>query len=139
MKEFKTPNGKTLQLEPASFDESCQLVSVIAKDLLNINISLALVIQEVISEIGEEKELKDLTFSDLLVSSSVLELVSRSFLSIISSEEVREKIFKCLERGLLDKERITKNTFEKENRGDFLFIFKKCLEVNFFCFIPALS
>jgi hypothetical protein len=139
MKEFKTPNSKTLQLEDASFEDACELNSLICRELLNANISLSLVIQEIVSELGDDKKLKDLTFSDILAIPSILELVSRTFLSIISSKEIRDKIFKCLERSLLNKERITKDSFEKENRGDFLFICKKCLEVNILCFIPALS
>ena len=129
MKEFTTPSGKILQLEEATFEDACELNSLICKELLNANISLALAIQEIITEFGNNKKISDITFSEVIAIPAILELVSRTFLSLISSAEVRNKIFKCLERSLLNKERITKASFEKENRGDFLFICKKCLEV----------
>lgn len=143
MKEFTTPTGKTLQIEYASFEDACELNSLVFKELLDSGISLSVVIQEVITVLADEEKKKDLSkveFTDIVGIPSVLELVSRTFLALAASAPVRAKVFKCLEKSLLNKERITNKTFEiTENRQDFMFVFKKCIAVNILCFIPALS
>lgn len=139
MKELTTPSGKTLQIEEASFEDACELNALVVKELLDSGISLSLVVQEVISILGDEDKKKDLSkveFSDLLGSTIVLEMVSRVFLALSASPEVRKKVFKCLEKSLLDKERIQPNTFEDaKNRKDYFFIFKNCILTNVLCFI----
>lgn len=140
MQEFQTPLGKTLKIETANFEDACNLNSLICKELLDCDISISLVIREVAVHFGKEKDLKDLTFSDLMSVPAVLEIFSRVFLSLIASKQVRDSIFKCLERSLYADERITKERFnDPEARKDYLFIVKKCLEVNILCFIPTLS
>lgn len=139
MKEFTTPSGKTLQIEEASFEDACELNSLVIKELLDSGISLSATIQEIIGILAEDKKKKDLSkveFSDLVGSPIVLEMVSRIFLSLTSSPEVRKKAFKCLERSLLNKERILPSTFDLvENRKDYFFILKNCILTNVFCFI----
>lgn len=138
MKEFTTPLGKTLQIEEASFEDACELNSLVIKELLDSGISLSVVVQEIISIVSEDKkkDLSKIEFSDLLSSSVVLEMVSRVFLSLTSSNEVRKKVFKCLERSLLNKERIVPSMFDSiENRKDYFFIFKNCILTNVLCFI----
>lgn len=140
MKEFTTPLGKALKIEEASFEDACELNSLICKELLDSDISLSLVIREIALHFEGKKELREITFSDLLTIPAVLEIFSRVFLSLISSAAVRDKIFKCLEKSLYDQERILKERFENpETRKDFFFIVKKCLEINILCFIPTLS
>lgn len=139
MKEFTTPSGKTLQIEEASFEDACELNALVIKELLDSGISLSIVVQEVIGLLADEDKKKDLSkieFSDLLGSSVVLEMVSRIFLSLSASLEVRKKVFKCLERSLLNKERILPSVFDSiENRKDYFFIFKNCILTNVLCFI----
>lgn len=139
MKELTTPSGKTLQIEEATFEDACELNSLVVKELLDSGISLSLVVQEVISILGDEDKKKDLSkveFSDLLGSTIVLEMVSRVFLALSASPEVRKKVFKCLEKSLLDKERIQPTTFEDaKSRKDYFFIFKNCILTNVLCFI----
>ncbi len=96
MKEFITPSGKTLQIEEASFEDACELNSLVIKELLDSGISLSIVVQEIIGLLADEDKRKDLSkveFSDLLGSNVVLEMVSRIFLSLSASPEVRKKIF----------------------------------------------
>ncbi len=139
MKEFKTPSGKVLEIEEASFEDACELNALVIKELLNSDISLSLVVQETIGFLASEdkkKELSELEFSDLLGSNVVLEMVSRTFLSLSASVEVRRKVFKCLERSRLDKERILPTSFDSlENRKDYFFVFKNCILTNVLCFI----
>lgn len=139
MKEFKTPSGKVLEIEEASFEDACELNALVIKELLNSDISLSLVVQEIIGFLASEdkkKELSEIEFSDLLGSNVVLEMVSRTFLSLSASVEVRRKVFKCLERSRLDKERILPTSFDSlENRKDYFFVFKNCILTNVLCFI----
>lgn len=139
MKEFTTPSGKTLEITEASFEDACDLKSLVIKELLDSGISLSILIQEVIGILADENKKKDLSkieFSDLVGSQVVLEMVSRVFLSLSASADVRKKVFKCLERSLLNKERIVPSMFDAvENRKDYFFIFKNCILVNVFCFI----
>jgi hypothetical protein len=139
MKEFTTPSGKTLQIEEASFEDACDLNSLVIKELLDSGISLSAVIQEIIGILAADEKKKDLSkveFSDLVGSPAVLEVVSRVFLSLVASPEVRKKALKCLERSLLNKERIVQSTFDLvENRKDYFFILKNCILTNVLCFI----
>lgn len=139
MKEFTTPSGKVLQIEEASFEDACDLNTLVVKELLDSGISISLVVQEVITLLADEDKKKDLAkveFSDLLGSTVVLEMVGRVFLALSASAEVRKKVFKCLERSLLNKERIVPSMFDSvENRKDYFFIFKNCILTNVLCFI----
>lgn len=138
MKELSTPSGKILQIKEASFEDACELNSLVVKELLDSNISLSLVVQEVIGILADDKkkDLSNVEFSDLLGSPVVLEIVSRVFLSLSSSPEVRKQVFKCLEQSLLNGERITPARFDAvENRKDYFFIFKNCILTNVLCFI----
>jgi hypothetical protein len=145
MKEFKAPSGATVKIQEASFIDACELHSIVCKELLNLQISFEFVVKELIFELsknvkeGEKVEVKEINFADILSTPSLLEIVSRVSIALASSELARKHVFKCLERSLYNEERILPALFEDvAKRQDYYAIFKKCLEINIFCFIRAL-
>jgi hypothetical protein len=61
-------------------------------------------------------------------------------IDIITSKEVEESLYKCMAKCLYSDERITKDTFEKEERrGDFFYVAFQVMAANLRPFMSHLS
>ena len=102
MKESLTlPSGRELQLGIAPFAVGMKLVKTLAAEAKNVDVEL------------ESLDLSKLAGKNL---NSIKNLV----LQMLSSDALEAALFQCMERCLLDGQKITRQTFEPEDmRQDF--------------------
>jgi len=113
-------NGKTLNITPASFRDALSLQKAIARALKGTDL--------------------DLDTSMIDGDGNGINAVITASLSVITSDEVEEKAFKCCERALYDNEKINYDFFEKEeNRELYFLIMIEVLKVNLVPFFKGLS
>lgn len=112
MHKIDGDSGAEIVINVAPFDDAMQLKAAIGKQLSGHDIDL--------SKLTGQSDVKD-----------VFPLVIKAVLSLDSSEDVQEAIFKCLLRCKYNGEKITKHTFENEDaRADYYTIVVECLKVN---------
>lgn len=121
--EFTTKNGVKVKVNPADFEDAMDLQAAIMDRISTAKFSLNL------GDFKDEKEDVDIDIADFI----------RMGMSVASSKEVREILFKCLARCTYDGQKITRNTFEDtEARKDFYEVSFACLKENVGHFIEPL-
>lgn len=116
--EFTTKNGVKVKINPADFEDAMDLQSAIMEKISNSKFELKMNFDE-----------EDFDVADIV----------RVAMSVASSKEIRETLFKCLARCTYDGQKITKNTFEDVgSRKDFYEVSFACLKENIGLFIEPL-
>jgi len=113
MLKFTAPSGAKVEMTLSDYSTSFDLMKAVMKAVRQGGVG--------------SKIPKDIQLSDLakLKEANLNDLggLADAIIDIITSREVEELVFKCMERCSYDNERISRSTFEPEDRrGDFLFI-----------------
>jgi hypothetical protein len=122
-----TKSGIEVKIEPSTFQDAMQLKRNIEKALLKNNINIANI--DIDLDKIKNKQI------DLTLITPFLEII----MILDSDENVHNSIFKCLERCLYNKEKITIETFEPlEARADYYEVIFSCLKANLMPFFKTL-
>jgi len=113
MLKFEAPSGAKVEVTLSDYSTSCDLMKAVLRAIRQGGVG---------SKIPENIQLSDLS---KLTNANLQDLggFADAVIDVITSKEVEELIFKCMERCTYKDERISRSTFEPEDRrGDFLFI-----------------
>jgi hypothetical protein len=112
-KEFTTKNGATIIINEAPFADAIALKNAAERAIKSTGVNLKL--------------------------DDNIESLIGIVLALDSDDEVFKKVFKCLERSLCNKQKITLDIFEESAmRENYYEIIVACLEVNLLPFFKAL-
>ncbi|PHS61066.1 MAG: hypothetical protein COB09_19145 [Thalassobium sp.] len=119
--EFKAQSGEKIIIEHGDFEDVMDLKDAIEREIAKHDIKI---------------DSLDFDTADFDLS-----VIPKIMLSIDSSKEIRDLIFKCLVRSTRGGDKIMKCTFEEiEARGDWYQISTECVKVNLSPFFkPLLS
>ena len=129
MVSFKAPSGASVEVTLSDYSTSFDLMKAVLKAARKGGIG---------SKLPEDVQLSDLAKianSDISSLGGMADIV----VDVITSEEVESLIFKCMERCIYDGEKVSRTTFEKEERrADFLFVAYEVGKINLHPFLSHL-
>lgn len=130
MSEFLTPSNAKVCITISDYSTSFDLMKAVLRAVRQGGLSSKM-------PGGDDMaDLADFTKKDLKEIGGLLDAV----VDVITSKEVEDLIFKCMERCTYDDEKITRATFEKEERrGDFLYVAFEVLKANVNPFMSHLT
>lgn len=127
MPEFLTNNNKKAVINPAQMNDALYLKRVVFKELASAGID----IESFITKAKNDKSLLDGDFDFNAIIAPIF--------GLLSSEEIDTAILRCLARCTYDHEKITAETFEKEEaREDYYHLVLECLRINLTPFFRGL-
>ena len=116
---MKSIDGKELEITPAGFFEVMALKGVIIKALVENGIKIDLSSIDISSDKLEDMEAGDIGW------------VFEPILTLMTDGAIRDRLFKCAERAMFNKEKVDADFFEKpENRKYYYPIMMEVLKVN---------
>ncbi len=125
--QVKLPSGAELDITMASFDEANRLFKVVNREVEKVKISLGV--------LGKVGKLDDINVTDDLIN-TLKDLGTR----LLGSDEVESALWPCMLRSTYNKERVTKDLFDREaTRGEYLVIAKEVMVYNLTPFFGSLS
>jgi len=126
---FKAPSGASVDCTLSDYSTAFDLMRAVLSAARKGGIG---------SKLPENLQLSDLAKigeSDISTLGGLADVV----IDVVSSREVETLIFKCMERCTYDNEKITRGTFEEEERrGDFLFVVFEVGKINLRPFLSHL-
>ena len=121
MASFTAPSGARVEVSISDYSTCFDLMKAVLKAVRSGGVSSKIPDNIQLSDLGKfsEMDIKDLGgFADAVID-------------IITSKEVEELTFKCMERATYNDQRITRATFEPEaTRGDFIFVAFQVIKIN---------
>ena len=129
MVSFKAPSGANVEATLSDYSTSFDLMKAVLRAARKGGVG---------SKLPEDLQLSDLAkiaYSNISTLGGLADIV----IDVITSTEVEVLIFKCMERCVYDGEKVTRDTFEKEERrGDFLFVAYEVGKINLRPFLSHL-
>lgn len=111
--ELKLPSGKILRADPSTFDKGKHLYQTVMREAKNLG-------SEITTDIDET-------------------LIFRLGMLALSSETIEKAIWECVDKTLIDGDRVTKAYFEVvENRDDYFTFLFEVAKVNIAPFTKSL-
>ena len=130
MASFTAPSGAKVEVTISDYSTCFDLMKAVLKAVRSGGVASKIPENLQLSDLGKfsEMDIKDLGgFADAVID-------------IITSKEVEELAFKCMERAIYNDQRITRATFEPEEaRGDFIFVAFQVIKINLNPFGSRLS
>lgn len=126
-------SGAILDVQLASFDVSCELLEAVTAEAEKVRIDIG-------TAMSDLKDIKDVMKIDM--NNETLNTLKNAVTRLISSQSIKEAVWKCAAWSTYNKIKIVKsnNVFEKEeSRGDYLIVMKEILMANISPFFNGLE
>jgi hypothetical protein len=122
------PSGAVLDMTMCPFQVGDRLLKVVMAEAESVKVALGIKAKTL-------KDLFDVDFNDEMIN-TLKNLVAR----MIASDAVSEVLWQCMERVTYNNQKVTKDTFDKEEaRADYLIVFKEVLWFNLYPFFKNLG
>mgnify|MGYP001472003072 CR=1 FL=1 len=121
MASFEAPSGAKVEVTVTDYSTCFDLMKAVLRAVRQGGVGSKIPDNIQMSDLGKfsELDIKDLGgFADAVIG-------------VMTSKEVEELTYKCMERATYNGQRITRSTFEpEESRGDFLFVAFQVIKTN---------